>query len=196
MTIELPHSFADLSVKQLIILHTSGSDNVCLMNLTGLNREELLKRPKNLLDAAYEHLKELRSQEHGEHLERLLIDGVEYGFINDWDAFSFGEYIDIQDYAKDVYTNAEKMLSLLYRPIIQDNGKDYTIAPYTSKENEKVFENVPATVLAGAMLFFWTSKRDLLNPLRRSLREAIVAIASTPNGVGTLQSLPLQMKTS
>jgi len=196
MKIDLPNSFEDLTIKDMVTLHTSPSDKVCLMNLCGINREDLLKLPKRLLDEAYEHLNELRSQESGQHLTRLKLDGKTYGFVNDWEAFSFGEYIDMTAYAQDVYGNATKMMALLYRPIVIDRGDTYTIEPYTSKENHKIFELAPATLFGGAMLFFWTSKRTLLSSLRVSLSQTITQASLGLSGDGIQLSTPLPMRTS
>ena len=196
MKIELPNSFEDLTIKDLVTLHTSTSDEVCLINLCGINREDLLTLPKRLLDEAYEHLKDLRSQESGQHLTRLTLDGKPYGFINDWEAFSFGEYIDMTTYAEDVYANATKMMALLYRPIVIDRGDTYTIEPYTTKENHLIFEAAPATLFGGAMLFFCNSKRRLLSSLRVSLQQTITQVSLAKSGDGIQLSTPLQMKTS
>ena len=196
MKIELPNSFEDLTIKDLVTLHTSPSDEVCLMNLCVIHREDLLTLPKRLLDEAYEHLKDLRSQESGQHLTRLTLDGKPYGFINDWDSFSFGEYIDMTTYAEDVYANATKMMALLYRPIVIDRGDTYTIEPYTTKENHHIFELAPATLFGGAMLFFCNSKRRLLSSLRVSLQQTITQVSLATSGDGIQLSTPLQMKTS
>ena len=166
------------------------------MNLCGVHREDLLKLPKRLLDEAYDHLNTLRSQEGGQHLTRLTLDGEAYGFIHDWDSFSFGEYIDMTTYAQDVYTNATKMMALLYRPIVLDQGDTYTIAPYTTKENHHIFEGAPATLFGGAMLFFCNSKRRLLSSLRVSLSQTLTQASLGLSGDGIPLSTPSPMKTS
>jgi len=44
------------------------------------------------------------------------MNGIEYGFINNLDEMSFGEYIDLDTFIGD-WDNIEKAMAVLYRPI-------------------------------------------------------------------------------
>jgi hypothetical protein len=125
------------------------------------------------------------------------MDGVEMGFIPDWSQFTTGEWIDMETHTKDVWSNAHRIMSLLYRPVSEQIGDAYHIEPYNAKEDHDRWLDCPAQWFAGAMLFFSTSRRRLLNSTRLSLTEAtdrLIELARS--GDGTTSSTPSLVKTS
>jgi len=185
MKIKLPHTFADLSVAEWQILHEDSSELDKLVALSGIKKSKVSELPKKALDVAYTHLENLRKGEYGEHIEKLTIKGVDYGFVNDWDAFTMGEYIDMEEYCKDLSKNASKILALLYREVEREEGKRYWIKQYTAKEDPDKFNNIPATVFGGVLSFFLHSKKSLLRTMRQSLTEIMKGASLDKNGVGT-----------
>ena len=92
----------------------------------------------------------------------------------------------METYTKDFWTTAHKAMSILYRPITQRWGDKYTIAEYTAQEKSEHFLDMPAPAVAGALLFFWTTERELRNTLESSLtRTAVEAMRSIQSGNGT-----------
>tara|TARA_R110000787_G_scaffold43672_5_gene106994 strand:- start:2138 stop:2713 length:576 start_codon:yes stop_codon:yes gene_type:complete len=157
-----------------------------------LSEEDLKKLPKKALETAKEHLDVLRQSDRSEHLTRLKIDGNDYGFIPDWDAFTFGEYLDLELYAKDLPANATKVMSILYRKVSSEQKDNYWIEPYTSKEDESVFDDLPASVLGGTLVFFSSTRKRLLKATRVSLAVALKEASLEKSGVGILPSTPYQ----
>tara|TARA_R100001163_G_scaffold2920_2_gene4441 strand:+ start:14471 stop:15130 length:660 start_codon:yes stop_codon:yes gene_type:complete len=190
MKIKLPHTFADLSVAEWQILHKDSAMLDKLVALSGIDKKKVSKLPKKALDVAYSHIEELSKGEYGEHIEKLTIQDVQYGFVNDWDAFTMGEYIDMEEYCKDLSKNANKILALLYREIEREEGKKYWIKPYTAKEDPEKFNNIPATVFGGVLSFFLHSKKSLLRTMRQSLVEIMKEGTLEKNGDGTLPYIP------
>ena len=159
------------------------------------HKKDIIKIDKEIAKAD-EHLLEIKEQEIGVHFKVITLDGKEYGFIPDWNEFSLGEWIDIEEYCKDFWGNAHKILAVLYRELDRSQGDVYTIKPYTAKEDAEVFKQLSANIFGGSMVFFLTSRQRLLNTLKLSLLEvAKEAITSVSDGVGTPYSTPLPVRT-
>ena len=185
MKLRLPSSYLDLKLKHLQVLETTEDPVKRVQAVTGLSFAELRKMPQALLVEAERHIEYLLKQEQSVHLKTFKLQGTEYGFIPDWEEFSAGEWIDLETYTADFWPTAHKAMSILYRPVTRKAGDTYTIEPYTAKEDATPFLDMPAPLVAGALLFFWTTEHKLLNDLRSSLiRTTKEATSLVANGVG------------
>jgi hypothetical protein len=101
-----------------------------------------------------------------EFIQRFELDGVEYGFIPNLDNITTGEWIDIEQYQKDI-NNADKLVSIFYRPIkrsLRFWDKDYySIKDYQGTNNK--LRQAPLEVYLGAMVFFYHLGNSLSNHL-------------------------------
>lgn len=99
--------------------------------------------------------------------------GVKYGFINDLENISTGEYAALDVYFRDIQKNAFNIINVLYRPIVKEKfyksifskekkGK-YDIKDYDPDNDVSVFEDVPANIFDGAMVFFYSLGNELVN---------------------------------
>jgi len=168
------------------VLETTDDPIKRVQVVTGLSFADLRKLPQALIVEASAHIDSLLAREVSKHEPTLELHGIEYGFITDWENFSAGEWIDMETYTKDFWTTAHKAMSILYRPITQRWGDKYTIAEYTAQEKSEHFLDMPAPAVAGALLFFWTTERELRNTLESSLtRTAVEAMRSIRSGNGT-----------
>jgi hypothetical protein len=189
MELRLPANYSDLTLRHLQVLETTDDPIKRVQVVTGKPFAELRKMPQALIVEASNHIDSLLAREVSKHEKTITLDGVEYGFIPDWEAFSAGEWIDMETYTKDFWQTAHKAMAILYRPITQKWGDKYAIEDYTAKEDATPFLDMPAPAVAGALLFFWTTERELLNTLKYSLTEkAIQAIHSIPSGDGIQHS--------
>lgn len=194
MKLRLPARFEDMTLGMLQVLETSDDMLTCLEAVTGQPQEQLRQLPRNLLQEGYNHIQSVRQSETSRHVESFALDGVEYGFIPNWDEFTAGEYIDAEQYTADFWPNAHKLMSILFRPIERKWGKSYSIAPYTAKEDAEALKMMPADQVSGALLFFCDTKSELLTTLRSSL--IATAMGRTPsarNGDGTPSFMRLRM---
>jgi len=151
------------------VLETSDDPMTCVGAVTGTDWDELRDMPRALIQEAYNHLQTLRKAETQRHLETFELNGTRYGFVPNWDEFTAGEYIDAEQYSVDFWPNAHKLMSVLFRPIERTWGESYAIAPYTAKEDPLSLKTMPADQVAGAMLFFCSTKKEALSTLRSSL---------------------------
>lgn len=159
--------------------------------VTGHSFAELRKMPHKLIVEANAHLDTLQANEVAQHKEIIELNGIEYGFVPDWDEFSAGEWIDMETYTADFWKTPHKAMSILYRPLDRKWGDRYSIKPYTAKEDAEVFLDMPAPLVAGALLFFWSTERKLLNALQSSLIQKTQEVTSLlQSGVGTPSSIP------
>jgi len=197
MELRLPHKWSDLTLGELQVLMTSENTLERISICTNKSVEQLRTMPQKLIEAAQAHIDGLLTQETARFEKVVQIDGKRYGFIPDWDAFTAGEWIDMETYLSDFWKNAHKIVSVLYREVTYELGDRYEIRKYTAKEDASIFEEMSAELVSGMLLFFWTTRNELLHSMKSSLLEvAARAIQSAKNGDGITSSMPSQGKTS
>ena len=197
MELRLPHRWSDLTLGELQIMMTSENHLERISICTGQSVEKLRTMPQKLIEAATAHLDQLLTQETARFEKVVEIGGKRFGFVPDWDAFTAGEWIDLETYLEDFWKNAHKVMSVLFREVTYELGDKYEVKKYTAKEDASLFEEMPADLVSGTLLFFWTTRNELLLDMKSSLLEvAEAAIRSAKNGGGTTSSTPSQEKTS
>lgn len=196
MKLRLPASFQDLTLRHLMTLETETDPVKRVHAVTGHSFAELRKMPHKLIVEANAHLDTLQASEVAQHKEIIELNGVEYGFVPDWDEFSAGEWIDMETFTADFWKTPHKAMSILYRPLERKWGDRYSIKPYTAKEDADVFLDMPAPLVAGALLFFWSTEKKLLNALQSSLIQKTQEVTSLlQSGGGIPSSTPWPVRT-
>ena len=105
-------------------------------------------------------LSELQKQD--SYLKNIIyLNGQEYGFHPNFDELTLGEYADIEILFKnDIYKNLPELMAVLYRPITSksENDDDYTIEAYDGNISRRAdeFKQMKASMVQGALLFFWS----------------------------------------
>ena len=197
MELKLPHRWSDLSLGELQVMMTADNPLEKISICSGQSVEKLRGMPQKLIEAASAHLDNLLTQETARHEKVVEMDGKRFGFIPNWDEFTAGEWIDMENHLEDFWKNAHKITALLYREVTYELGDKYEIKKYTAKEDASIFEEMPADLVSGMLLFFWTSRNQLLHDMQFSLLEvADKAIQSAKNGDGTISYIPSPEKTS
>lgn len=187
MRLKLPKSWKDITLREMQVLLSDKSDLEKLSAVTGESVEDLREAPRELIAAALEHLNGI--PETKRHLKTFELQGKKYGFIPDWEEFTAGEYIDMESYLSDFWENAARVMSLLYREIDFHGKKGYTIKPYTAKEDYEPFYELPADIVSGALLFFWTIRTESIQSMQSDLLAAAARVQSyIPSGAGTQRS--------
>lgn len=104
----------------------------------------------------------------------IEIDGVEYGFHPQLSELTMGEWVDIDTYISlGVEDNLHKIMSVLYRPVLERDGDKYCIEEYKpSQERQELFkEKLNVGDFYGVSVFFSDLGRELLeNTLSFSVR--------------------------
>jgi len=197
MELRLPHRWSDLTLGELQVMMTSENQLERISICTGQSVEKLRTMPQKLIEAAGAHIDQLLTQETARFEKVVEIGGKRFGFVPDWDAFTAGEWIDLENYLEDFWKNAHKVMSVLFREVTYELGDKYEVKKYTAKEDASIFEEMPADLVSGTLLFFWTTRNELLLDMKSSLLEvAEAAIQSAKNGDGITSFTPSQVKTS
>ena len=197
MELRLPHRWSDLTLGELQVMMTSENQLERISICTGQSVDKLRTMPQKLIEAAGAHIDNLLTQETARFEKVVQMDGKRFGFVPDWDAFTAGEWIDLENYLEDFWKNAHKVMSVLFREVTYELGEKYEVKKYTAKEDASIFEEMPADLVSGTLLFFWTTRNELLLDMKSSLLEvAEAAIQSAKNGGGITSSTPSQEKTS
>ena len=175
------------------VLMSDADDYTKLSAMAGIPLSELKTLPVALIEEGIRHIHSIG--ETSTFASKIEIDGKRYGFINDWDAFTLGEWIDTEEYVKDFWPNAHKLMSVLYREMEWEVGDNYQLKPYTAKESPKPFLKMNADMVHGCLLFFWTTRNEQLSSLQSSLVAAAEALSSQKNGDGIRPSTNSRMRT-
>lgn len=100
----------------------------------------------------------------------IKINGKEYGFIPNLSKMSYAEYLDLTQYDEiTIDENWNKIMSILYRPIVKKKKHFYSIAEYTSEEDYEIFNDVNMEIHYGAMFFFINLSKTLANYILKYL---------------------------
>jgi len=102
----------------------------------------------------------------------INVEGVEYGFEPNLSTMAYGAYVDISKYkTMEINEDWAEIMSILYRPIVKRAGQFYDIMPYSGYLDKETFLDVTMDVHFGAIFFFKTLLKDLLNTTLNSLTE-------------------------
>lgn len=118
------------------------------------------------------------------------VNGVEFGFIPNFDDIQAKEFFDLTSY-NDKIEELHKLMSILYRPInVKDYLGNYTIKEYQgSKEWAEAMKQTPLNIVNGALGFFLTLSQDckshtLKSMAKETVRKGKAQQTTTLNGDG------------
>ena len=164
--IEIPTSLDDITLAQfkeysLMISRETEEDltfkkQVINLFCTG-DTEKIEFFKKKQIDSIFADFNEMLESERNIFEKIISIDGKDYGFIPNLKDLSIGEFSDIETLMKDgVFENIEKVLAVLYRPVINKVKHLYNIADYDGlNDRDKLFLNkFPVKNFHGTMVFF------------------------------------------
>ena len=98
--------------------------------------------------------------------KRIKFKGKQYGFIPNLSKITTGEFVDIEEYGKDINKNLHRIMSVLYREIDRESGRFYSVKPYDPDELEiDKFKELPMSTTLSAIDFFFHLGKNLLEDL-------------------------------
>ena len=194
VSITIPESLSDIKLevykKFIALANEHNGDELALHYFCGLN-------PAQQQGMRKVDLEEIRQavgvvlNEKPSLTNTFKYRGVEYGFHPKLEDISLGEYIDLEEYLKEPYKYAEKVLGVLYRPITSKMYGRYTIENYNPDKHTGLgFQELGADIFIGCLLFFYRLELKLLTASLPSLQSQAMSQASTgrpsfpENGVG------------
>jgi len=129
----------------------------------------------NDVAAIMSKLAKLQEQANNKLKKIIKIDEIEYGFHPNLEEITLGEYADIETYMKNgLEDNLTKLMAVLYRPITEKDGKNYSIEAYglsDSRMRAEKFKNMKAENVNSSLVFFWTFVKELSIILPQYLME-------------------------
>jgi len=97
------------------------------------------------------------------------IKSQKFGFINDIENMSLGEYSDCDKYITD-WEQMHRTMAVLYRPITSEIKDQYTIREYDgTREFAELMRFMPLDIVFGALVFFYHLGNELLKSTRSYL---------------------------
>ncbi len=127
-----------------------------------------LKDKKILVDKIN---KFVNSKNETELVKRIKFKDKQYGFIPNLSKITTGEFIDIEEYGKDINANLHRVMSVLYREVDREVGRFYSVKPYDPDELEiDKFKDLPMSTTLSAIDFFFRLGKNLLEDLNNYSR--------------------------
>ena len=174
--INIPENIGDITLSQYIEIQKlidRELDEVPFMErlvmlLSGVTKRDI----KNIDVKDYAMISEsiaLALNTNSEFQNRFTLNGVEYGFIPNFDKITQGEYIDLTSNELD-NESLPTIMSVLFRPIIKSDAFDnYQIEAYdASTERIEEMKQAPMNIVNGALVFFWSLAKELKNYTEKS----------------------------
>ena len=93
--------------------------------------------------------------------KRFTMNGVEFGFVENLNEITSGEYFDLSNYGVEVET-LNKLMAVLFRPVKKvDKHGNYKVEKYngTGKYAE-LMKHMPLNIVNGSLVFFAIYRRN------------------------------------
>jgi len=176
MTITVPTSLADITLRQYMALQEVGDDHVkqvsILCNIPEADVKRLTKTTLNEIEAVVGHIKAV-DEETYPFVRFVTLNGRKYGFHPNLDEISVGEFVDLEALCANAWGNLPAILAILYRPVTSEAFDLYTVAKYTGNENPDPMYTMTMDVVLGALNFFLSLGVGFVTSSRSSLMEEV-----------------------
>ena len=106
--------------------------------------------------------------------KRIKFKGKSYGFVPNLSKITTGEFVDIEEYGKNINENLHKVMSVLYREVDKEVNEFYSVKPYDPDELEiDKFKDLPMSTTLSAIDFFFRLGISLLEDLNNYSMEVM-----------------------
>lgn len=146
-----------------------------------IDSETISKLPMENYSGISAYIHELFQQ--GQELplvKNFVIGDTKYGFMPSMDSMTYGEYLDLNTYSKDMWNNIATIMAILYRPITKEDKNTYDIQAYngTNEDTVELFNHaLTMDIVWGAIGFFTLLQKDLsigmMTYLMKTLKKTI-----------------------
>lgn len=150
-------------------------------------RSEDAERLLNLIDVALATEVEFQNT--------FTLGDIKFGFIPNLDKITLTEYAMLTTYGVDK-DKLHNLMSVLFRPIIKEEGDKYEIMALTDDERyAEMLKEMPLNIVNGALVFFWNLANELQEATQKFLTEELLremkpkATSRILDGIQLLRSL-------
>ena len=145
-----------------------------IVALTGLHRDDVKYANRKDMDFVYRFLTQHYLTDQKTTLQTTFeLEGVEYGLMADMTKLNFGGWVDLEFLTTDgVEKNMNKIMAIMYRPIIKETKKGYEIEEYDHDDMEdraEIFLDLPIELFWGVSNFFSALVRAYTKNMKASL---------------------------
>ena len=186
MRITLPESIADITLGQ----YQKYDALYKQLEEATITEREFIKQKINLFsgipynkvdDVSHNDLLEVGEQidkalaEDSQFKNRFVLNDIEFGFVENLDEITSGEYFDLSTYGTDV-DKLHLLMAVLFRPIKdKDKRGSYRVEKYkgTGKYGE-LMKQMPLNIVNGSLVFFCNLSKELRIHILRSTEVARV----------------------
>lgn len=159
VSITIPESLSDITLeryKKFMLMATEdASDELAVYHFCGLTPAQQQGMRKVDLEEIQQQLAVVLNEKPA-LVKTFKHRGVEYGFHPKLEDISLGEYVDLEEYLKEPYKYAEKVLGVLYRPITKQMYGRHSVETYEpDRHTGQTFEELGADIFLGCLLFFY-----------------------------------------
>lgn len=200
VSIEIPESLSDIKLstykKFILLANEENGDELALHYFCNIDPKMQQNMKKKDLDMIRNQMAKVLSEKPN-LTTTFKHRGVEYGFHPKLEDISMGEYIDLDEYLKEPYKNAEKVLGVLYRPITKKLFGRHSVENYDPDKHDGLgFQDLSADIFLGCLLFFYRIETKLQITFLQSLPKAkrmdlISGLSSPESGDGMEQLIKL-----
>ena len=216
--IRVPESWQDITLQDYLKFYkamkpydgaeeyTTKIVEVAAYYLCNIDAQTLNKLPMDTFNEIAKSIIDLiQSGKKQELVKSFVLGDIKYGFITNLDQMTYGEYVDLVTYSKDVYENAALLCSILYRPILEEDKGQYKIQEYKGTNESQIelfYQKLTMDIVFGALGFFLNLQTDLSTSTLTYTIQEMKKILETPtstaaqilaeNGVSTEQLQLLQ----
>jgi hypothetical protein len=176
----IPTSLSEIKLKDYVRFMNvvKGSNDTEFINqkmiecFCGIDLKDVAKISLSDLDGLVEHFNKLFETK-GKFKEKLVINGLKYGFIPNLDKITNGEYMDIDSNISDV-NNYHILMGIMYRRITGEFKHKYEIEDYNpDKIDFEIFKDLTLDIVLPALVFFYHLGIELLKVLPHFLEEEV-----------------------
>jgi len=159
VSIVIPETLSDIKIsvykKFILLADEENADEIAVYHICGLTPAQQQAMRKNDLEEIRLQLAKVLNEKPA-LVKTFKHRGIEYGFHPKLEDITLGEYVDLEGYLKEPYKNAEKILGVLYRPVVKKMYGRHSIEAYEpDRHTGQTFQELGADVFVGCLLFFY-----------------------------------------
>ena len=151
--------------------------------LCGIKKDILHKLPTDAFLTVQESVLKLIASNNNEKLVKSFeIGDTTYGFIPDFNAMTYGEYVDLVELCKNTWDNIAEIMAILYRPIVKKYKDSYEIAKYNGSNENQIYlfqQKLTMDIVYGALSFFLYLQTDLARGTLTYSMETLTSLTPT-----------------
>tara|TARA_R100000655_G_scaffold20797_1_gene42787 strand:- start:44 stop:640 length:597 start_codon:yes stop_codon:yes gene_type:complete len=161
---KLINKWSDVTLKSWIKLvdYTNGTKSSEALNtiaeLSNIPKELIKQLELSDIAVIMNRVAELQQKQNSSLKRVIELEGKRYGFHPNLDEITLGEWADLETFIKDdIEKNLPEVMAILYRPIVEEKNKVYTIETYDGNISirTEIMRKMSAEQVQAALVFFY-----------------------------------------